>query len=236
VAGSVAAGFEPNALYARFEEHFLHANPSNDYTIPAIALLRGRKARRILADVLGSRRIEELPRSFFCLSCDLVARRPVVHRTGPLTDAVYASLAIPGIFPPLLRDDARVLVDGGILDNLPVETMDATREGPVIASDVTDPDGRWAAARRRPPGRIGRVVAGTDEPLPSLGETLFRTFTLGSIDTAEAAHRHADLVIVPPVAGIPLMDWKRLARLRDLGRRAAETALARHDELLRSWM
>jgi predicted acylesterase/phospholipase RssA len=229
VAGALAMGFELESIYDRFVRHFVAENPSNDYTLPAVAVLRGRKTQRTLKEVMGETHIEELPTSFFCLSCDLVARKPVIHRTGLLREALYASLAIPGVFPPVAPGDGRLLVDGGVLDNLPVETMSRVREGPVVASDVTARDGRWAHARRSRPAKVSRlllrVLTGTDQVLPRLGETLFRTFTLGSADTAAAALTHADLVVVPSVEGIGLMDWKQLPRLREAGRAAARAVL-----------
>ena len=108
------------------------------------------RLRRLLHDALGDRRIEQLPMRFFCLSCDLIAREAVLHRTGPVADAVYASAAIPGVFPPVATTDGRLLVDGGVLDNLPVATMARTGEGPVIAVDVTGRMGQFKRARSGP--------------------------------------------------------------------------------------
>jgi NTE family protein len=239
VAGALAMGFELEAIYERFVRHFVHENPSNDYTLPAIAVLRGRKAQHVLEEVLDDVHIEELPTNFFCLSCDLVAREPVIHRTGLLRTAIYASLAIPGVFPPVAPGDGRLLVDGGVLDNLPVETMSRAHEGPVVASDVTAHDGRWARARRPNPHKFAsalrRALTGTEQVVPRLGETLFRTFTLGSADTAAAAQAHADLLVTPQVEGAGLMDWKELPRLRDAGRAATREVLAEHADLVASW-
>jgi predicted acylesterase/phospholipase RssA/CRP-like cAMP-binding protein len=239
VAGALAMGFELEAIYERLVRYFVDQNPSNDYTLPAFAVLRGRKAQRVLEEVMGDLHIEQLPASFFCLSCDLVAREPVIHRTGLMREALYASLAIPGVFPPVAPGDGRLLVDGGVLDNLPVETMSCALEGPVVASDVSARNGRWAQARR--PGlrritRYGRrVLTGTDDLLPRLGETLFRTFTLGSADTAAAALAHADLVVVPPAEGVGLMDWKQLPRLREVGRAAARSVLEDAPDVVAAW-
>ena len=239
VAGALAMGFDYQTIYEGFVENFVDQNPSNDYTLPAIALLRGRKARQILEDAFGDTNIEDLPASFFCLSCDLVARKTVVHRTGPLADAIYASLAIPGVFPPVAPGDGRLLVDGGVLDNLPVEAMSRAQEGPVIASDVTSNDGRWAQARstrhRSLRGHLRRALMGTDQVVPRVGETLLRTFTLGSADTAAAADAHADLLVSPDVGGAGLMDWKELPRLREAGRAAARDVLAEQHDLVNAW-
>ena len=73
--------------------------------------------------------IEELPRTFRCVSTDLQTRAPYVHRTGDLTSAVMASISIPGLFPPR-RDGQRLLVDGGVLANLPVQRADGAGRGP----------------------------------------------------------------------------------------------------------
>jgi NTE family protein len=236
VAATVAADYSMERMRELFEKAFVAANPSNDYAIPAYSLLRGAKARRMLNDAFGETRIEELPRRFFCLSCDLIGRREVVHRTGPIVDALYPSAALPGIFPPVVTDDGRLLVDGGVLDNLPVAMMARTGEGPVVAVDVSGRPGDFRRPSRSRLSRLGRpmrrVLTGSDGHMPRLGETLMRTVTVGSIDTFAAAHDNADLVILPEVEGIGLLDWKAFQRVLDLGRAAARDALDANPDLV----
>src|SRR5205823_1263815 len=114
-------------------------------------------------------------------SCDLIAREAVVHRTGPVVDAVYSSLAIPGVFPPVATADGQLLVDGGVLDNLPVATMARTGEGPAIAVEVTGRMGQFGAAGRLGMERLGRplrrALTGNEARIPRLGETIVRTVT-----------------------------------------------------------
>ena len=238
VAAGIATGADPEAVYRVFRESFANANPTGDYAVPAYALLRGGRVRRMLAESFEGLRIEELPVRFFCLSCDLVSREAVEHRTGPLHEAVYASLAIPALFPPMAGPDGGVLVDGGVLDNLPVAAMARSGEGPVIASDVTGRVGSFRRAGRprlvRLAGRVRRTLTGTETELPRLGETIVRAVTVGSIDTVAAARLHADVVISPEVDGVGLMDWKRLDSVRELGRQAAQAALPDLDGLLRA--
>ncbi len=235
VAAATAMGLGPADVYETFERGFRATNPTRDFTIPAFSLLRGAKTRRLLDDAFGERQIEELPLRFFCLSCDLVEREPVVHRTGRVVDAVYPSLAIPGVFPPVAGRDGRLLVDGGVLDNLPVATMARTGEGPVIAVDVTGGIGRFQRAHRPGLARLARPVrralTGSEAEVPGLAETILRTLTVGSVDTVAAARLHADLVITPHVDGIGLMEWRAIARVRELGREAARKALAADPDL-----
>ena len=128
---------------------------------------------------------------------------------------MYASLALPGVFPPIPTEDGRLLVDGGVIDNLPVETMARRAEGPIIAVDVSQRFGMPRPARR--PGlegmarRMRRVVTGSEERVPRLPETISGSIALGSSDTVNAALQHADLVISPRVEGVGMLDWGELA-------------------------
>lgn len=239
ISAILATGATPQELHALVHTGFVAANPSNDYTLPAYSLVRGNKTRQLLRGAFGDTRIEELPRRFFCVSCDLETRKSVVHRTGLLADAVYASLAIPGIFPPAADARGRLLVDGGVLDNLPVEPMARTGEGPVIAADVGQRDaGVSVTVRPRAEGlkrRVRRALTGSELRVPRVSETLMRTFTVNSSDTVTAALLHADLVIAPRVEGVGMLDWKQFPRAREIGRRAAEAALAETGDRVDAW-
>ncbi len=223
VAGTVAMDMDAALAFETFVDYFAKQNPSGDYTLPLYSMVRGGRARRMLADRFGTTRIEELPLRFFCMSADLNGRTPVIHRIGLLCDAVLASASIPGVFPPIPTPDGQLLVDGGVLDNLPVETMAREREGPVIAVDVSRPaawrpGGDESLARWR--ARARWLVSGQQTEMPRLAETMLRTIAVGSRDTVEAARRHADIVIRPAVERTGLMDWKQLPSMREAGRAA----------------
>jgi NTE family protein len=229
VAGGLAAGHDPEAFSGALRRGFLDVNPTGDYTLPLFSLIRGQRTRELLQDFFGEARIEELRSRYFCLSCDLIAREPVIHRTGLLSEAVNASLSIPGVFPPVSTRDGRLLVDGGVLDNLPVATMARTGEGPVIAVDVTTQMGDFKKPTRPGIARLGgpirRYLTGSEAELPRLGETIVRTVAVGSTDTAEAARRHADLVIQPTFENVGLLDWGQLERVTEAGRVTARAVL-----------
>lgn len=225
VAASAARGDTPEESYALFEQHFVHRNPTKDYTIPVVSLLRGGRTSRAIAEEFGDLRIESLSIPFWCTSTDLLRREAVVHRTGSLADAVRASLSLPGIFPPV-RDGDRLLVDGGVIDNLPVEIMAEETAGPVVAVDVTGTAGRRAVTYRPRLRPLFTGITGSLTPLPRLPETIIRCMTLASRDTVAAAGLHADVVITPEVAGIGLLDWQRLPEMREAGRVAARKLIA----------
>jgi NTE family protein len=239
ISAIVASGATSRELHAMIHRGFIASNPSNDFTLPAYSLIRGRKTYQLLRSAFGDTRIEELPLRFFCVSCDLETRTSVVHRTGPLADAVYASLAIPGIFPPVADGRGRLLVDGGVLDNLPVEPMARTGEGPVIAADVSQRGSAVAVtARPRLSGlerRVRRALTGSELSVPRVTDTLMRSFTLNSSDTVASALRHADLVILPRVDGVGMLDWKRLPLACEIGRQAARAALEQASDRTAAW-
>jgi NTE family protein len=233
VGAQFALGRSPDEIRVNCHEEFVKRNPLNDYTLPLVALTRSIKGNAMMERVFGDVRFEELEREFFCVSCDMISSELVVHRRGRLWPAVAASMTLPGYLPPK-SIDGRLLLDGGVLNNLPVDVMAATGEGPIIASDVSaryQPPALRPQRGRRPrtarwAAQLRRWVTGTDVLLPGFGETVVRSILLGSIDTAEAAQRYADVVIEPSVAGVGLLEWDRVDDMIEAGRVAAEKALA----------
>jgi predicted acylesterase/phospholipase RssA len=239
VTGIAATGASLDEITALFENSMVESNPSNDYTLPAYSLIRGQKTRRLLESAFGDLRVEELPKRWYSVSCDLISRELVVHRTGRLVDAIYPSMALPGIFPPMPAPGGRLLVDGGVMNNLPVEPMAQRGEGPIIAVDVSQRAGPILPSSRprveRVARRVRQLLAGSETPLPPVRETILRTIALGSTDTVAAAMRHADIVIQPRVEGYGLLDWKNLPRVREAGRQATREALAPMMAEIESW-
>jgi NTE family protein len=236
IGAMFALGMDADEIDARCYEEWVRRNPLSDYRVPRHSLIRGERVRAMLARNLPGN-IEDLPRDYFCVSGDLPTAELVVHRRGELWRAVGASMSLPGLVAPELMGE-RMLVDGGVLNNLPVDVMAATGEGPVIAVDVTNrfeppaaaPADAVARSRRFGRRRNGRHG---EARLPGFTEALTRALLLGSVDTAEVSRRHADLVITPPNEGVGMLEWHQLDRMREAGRRAALEALERAPETLR---
>jgi NTE family protein len=231
VGGMFAMGLEPDEIRARCHDELVRRNPLNDYTVPIVSLVRGHKAASMLTRTFGTRTIEELPREFFCVSCDLLTAELVVHRRGPVAEAAAASMCVPGVIAPIARGD-RLLVDGGILNNLPVHPMAESGEGPVIAVDVTAQLRRPALEQQRPPAGFNRialhlreVVVGNEGPLPNLKEIITRAIGIASVDAVEAAREEADVVITPETGSVGMLDFRRIDWMIEAGRRAARAAL-----------
>jgi predicted acylesterase/phospholipase RssA len=153
---------------------------------------------------------------------NLRGSRLVIDSSGPLWQAVGASISLPLIAPPRRRDD-ELLIDGSLLDNLPVAPMSSTGEGPVLAVDVKGGEERPAHTRRDRPARI-----------PPLTETMARIALLSSANTDEAARRHASLTIPIRVSGIGLLEFHQIDGAREAGRVAARAALEHAPEWLQA--
>jgi NTE family protein len=209
IAAMAAAGWRTDSIRERCHEELVRRSPFNDYTLPRVALIRSRKAARMLERLFGEMTIEELAKPLFTVTADLVSSGLVVHRRGRVVEAVGASMSIPGLAPPVSHG-GRLLVDGGVLNNLPVDAMADTAEGPIVAVDVV---------RRLEPSEAD------EQPLPSIMETLSRATVLGSIERAERNRALALLVVAPDVADVPLRDFRSLDRAIEAGRAAARAAL-----------
>jgi NTE family protein len=196
----------------------VESKPLRDYTLPFVSLVSGRKVTRLLRKDFGDVTIEDLPLTFFCVSSNLTTGHSDVHRRGEVWRWLRASVAIPGVLPPVVHK-GEVLVDGGTMNNLPVDAMRELGRGPVIGCDVgadraftTDTDDvdvplpwqlmRWMRVRHH---------------RPNIFQILWRAGMVNS-SAMTAAHREkTDLLLQPPLAEIDMLNWAAFERAIDAG-------------------
>jgi predicted acylesterase/phospholipase RssA/CRP-like cAMP-binding protein len=196
-----------------------------DPTLPVVSLLAGRRIGRRVGEAMGPGDIEDLWLPYFCVATNLSRAEAVVARRGPLFRAVRSSISLPGILPPVTRD-GEVFVDGGLLNNLPIDVMQGLSDGgPVIAVDVSpDVDLRsaleleselsgWRALwqRLRPFGK--RI------DLPYISSVLMRSALVGSIvgDRERRAAETASLYLKMPVSDWGLLEFEKLDAIAERG-------------------
>jgi NTE family protein len=211
VAAGLAAGWSIEELTERLRAAFVDANPLSDITLPLIALVRGHKVTKLMRAHFGDLRIEDLPRPYFCVSSDLTTGRLHEHRSGYLWRALRASAALPGIMPPV-NSHGHLLVDGGVMNNLPVDVMARRRLGLLVASDVTgeiDFSVRDSRYGERP---FWRLIWQRMRGVPSIFDLLMRTGTVGSEAQRRLVRDEADVLFEPPLKGLNPLDWKGFDR------------------------
>jgi NTE family protein len=209
IAAGVAVGWSDEEMRMRYRRSFVDTNPVNDYTLPFVALTRGRKVSRLLHREYGDVLIEDLQRPYFCVSANLTTGRALEHRDGRLADALRASVAIPGVMPPVYRG-TDVLVDGAAINNLPVDIMQSHAPGLVIGSDV--------GADRFALGRHGRRRI-------NIFQILMHSGMINSASSTAAQRELADVLLKPPLANVDLLNWRAFDRAIQAGYDYARAAL-----------
>jgi NTE family protein len=130
-----AAGFRLDQIASIFPTFALRRIATRDPT--RTGLIGARKRETLLMRVLGDRTFADLRIPCAVTAADLVSGRLVVIDQGPLVPALMATTAIPGILPPVVRGE-EVLVDGGVLDNVPVDVAERMGARRVIAVQLSD--------------------------------------------------------------------------------------------------
>ncbi|WP_420600775.1 patatin-like phospholipase family protein [Neptuniibacter sp.] len=109
-----------------------------DFTLSKGAI-RGDKIFVQLAEILGNPQIQDLPIDYTAVVADLARQKEVWYQKGPLLDAIRASVAVPGLFTPVIKG-ASVLVDGGVLNPLPIIPVVSSQADLIIAVDLNTGD------------------------------------------------------------------------------------------------
>jgi NTE family protein len=222
IAAGVAAEWDDATLSANMRRAFVTSSPLNDYALPLLALVRGKKVTRRLIEHFGEVAIDELWRPFFCVSSDLTSGSLVVHRTGPLWRALRASVAIPGLMPPVVDRDA-VLADGGVMNNLPVDVMRGLKRGPVLGVDVAS-DRALTSLVHHESGGLWRFLA-SKRRVPPIVDILVRAGTVSSDVQSQTNRKSVDLLFDPPLENIDILDWHAFDRAIEIGYRHAMSVL-----------
>jgi NTE family protein/lysophospholipid hydrolase len=209
-------------------------------TLPVISLLSGRRVARDLERMFGDTTIEMLWQPFFAAACNLSRAATTVQDRGLVWRAVLASNSPAGLLPPVIHD-GDLLVDGAILDNVPVGAMrqrlgapleKRRGNGTVIAVDVDIQQDLgvgpgvsrlsvWKSVRRHLPGSV--------ETQPGIGDILYRAGHIGGLQQRERTAKLADYYLEPPVSGFELMSYRSAREIADVGYRYAVEQIARWD-------
>lgn len=225
IAAGVALEWTQEELEDRVREAFVASNPLGDWRLPVVSLAQGRRVDERLEQHFGDVEISDMARPFFCVSSNLSTGRPYVHRRGRLRDALRATIAIPGILPPVIQND-NVLVDGAVFTNFPSEQMRAFHRGVSAGSDVTRAKGVNPDDFRDPPGFFGWVRRYGLNELPPIASLLMRSATAGVMVGQHQAFREAVDLLVLPDTDTDLRQWKRFEETVAAGKRAAEFAIS----------
>jgi len=211
-------------------------------------LIRGTRLVEFFRSRFEDQGIEQLAKKFACVATELTSGREVWLQTGSVVDAVRASIAMPGLLAPVVHEE-RLLVDGGLVNPVPVSLCRALGADIVIGVDLNwDLIGRKSQAPEEVKTEGGPADNGILEAIfakfrgprvlggqnPSMLDVLATGLNIMQvrITRSRLAGEPADFLIQPRLSGIAAMDFHRGAVAAAEGERAAEQALPLLRELL----
>ena len=228
MAAGVAAGWSVEEMIVRLRRSFVETNPLRDYTLPVVSLVSGRKVSTLLRREFGDVSIEDLALPFFCVSSNLTTGYMAVHRSGLLWRWLRASVAIPGVLPPVM-DHGEVLVDGGAMNNLPVDCMRELGRGPVVGCDVGADRAFTGGGDDIDMPPLWKLMSWVrrDRRRPNIFQILWRAGMVNATAMTAAARAETDLLLQPPLEQVDMLNWQAFDRAVAAGYEYTVRQLAR---------
>jgi NTE family protein len=232
MGGVIAAGLAIGMTAGQMESEALSMRTRRlmDITLSRMGLLEGKRVRQLFERMFGEREFADARIPLCLVAVDLNTGEEVTLSDGSLVDALRATISVPGIFCPA-EWRGRLLVDGGIANNVPADVVRAMGAEVVIAVDVGAPLfvplAEEAATRRIDLPGLARLN-------PLFG-ALIRSVNImqAEILRLRLAQAHPDLVISPNIGPINIEELERAAEIIPAGQQAAELALPRIRQLMR---
>jgi len=215
-------------------------------------LIKGEKLLDFFTRHFTDRDFHDLSLPFACVATDLASGREIWLKEGSVAHAVRASIALPGLFAPLPRDGG-FLVDGGLVNPVPVSLCRALGADIVIAVDLgsdmlgrrlrnqggadgAPPENGWRGKIRRWLGQEVGEESGPARGLPSMLDVMASSINIMQVRIARSrlAGEPADAVVAPRVAHLGLLDFHRAEEAIAEGRAATELMLPMLQNVLES--
>jgi NTE family protein len=223
MTAAFAMGAHPDDVDRATHEIFVTNRAMRRYTWPRYSLIDHTHYDRQLARYYSGFNIEDLWIPYFAVSTNLSSYDLHRHRQGDLWAAVRATGSVPVLLPPYYTADGQMLVDGAILDNVPIRVMHELKSGPnVVVSFEVPKLERFHVDYSSLPGR-GHLLKAMVNPFvrrllpraPGVGTVLMRAMMANRQDF-ERHLRESDLLLVPPCPqDMGIMDWHRHTELVD---------------------
>ncbi|RAL26472.1 patatin-like phospholipase family protein [Thermoflavimicrobium daqui] len=219
VAGSSMGGFI-GVLFANgidpemMENLAIHLKRKHllDLTVPGFGFISGDKIKDLIYLLTHRKNLEQLKIPTAVVATDLLTGEKVVFKSGSVADAVRASISIPGVFTPVINE-RQILVDGGVVDRVPISTVREMGADIVIAVDVLP--------QINQPARIKNIVDVIMQSLEIMERRIFDQQLLS-----------ADVLIQPDVSEISPASFNRVEECVQKGEEAAKAELEKIRKLI----
>ena len=217
------------------------SNPKTlfDYTLPITSLMSSAKLTKFCKKVFGeNRQIEDFWMPFFCIATNSSTAEMEIIQSGPVWKAIRKSISIPGVFTPVM-ENGNVIIDGGIMNNFPVDVMLELAESKrIIAVNVSPPKEKMRHYDLETSVSGWKILWSRINPFvrrlrtPSLIGIILRTLELNSVRLSKRQQLNAALLIEPDVSSVSLLDFASYQKAADIGYEASISKLKTWQE---SW-
>lgn len=192
-----------------------------DIMFPTSGLIEGKRIEQFLRDHLGAARIEDLPIPFACVATNFYTGQEVILNRGDLVTAIRASISIPGVFKPVVVDDM-LLVDGGVVNPVPVQVVRDLGAEFIIAVDICPEIAKKMTVQQLSinNGRTrSRESGGSERKLPNIFEIIMGSITImeSQIVGMRMKTERPDVIVKPQVEDIGTYDFHRYREGADRG-------------------
>ena len=242
--GSLIGGIYATGKLAELKEFMYSLDKSKvlrlvDFTLSKQGLIKGDKVLKKIKDFVPDMLIEELSIPYAAVAVDLLNKEEVVYRSGSLYHAIRASIAIPTVFTPV-KEENRLLVDGGLLNNLPMAYV-KRREGdmmiavhvnaniPLVKPEITKESVKIQSLYQRKIKEFYKYVIPSSSAEDKLGyfSLISKSFELMTLHLAEEKIRHFSPEVLINVSrdSCNIYDFYKAEEQVEAGRRAAKEVL-----------
>ena len=214
-----------------------------DFSFTRTSIFKGERIIEVLRDLIGDKKIEDLPISFTAVATAIEEQREIWLNDGSLFSAIRASTAVPGVFSPVTID-GRMLVDGGLVNPIPIAPTMNDATDLTIAVNLSGTKEHRRPAKKKSTEKpddddegyraaIGRFVSGLLEggdeakSVPGAVDLLIKSIDVmqGSIARLKLAAYAPDIVIDIPRDACGFFEFHRAEEMADLGYQNATAAL-----------
>jgi predicted acylesterase/phospholipase RssA/CRP-like cAMP-binding protein len=215
--GMAFADFDFDRIAKLNEEAVRRKLTTRDLTLPVFSFMSGKKFKAYLKEMYGPTEFEDIPINTYCVSTNLTVPGTDVHRRGLVWKKVTASMAIPGIFPPVIIDGC-LHVDGGVMDNLPIEPMYDYPVGTIIAVSLNSMNIKKLTVSELPtPGAMlmDRLSRKKKYHLPGFASLLVNSLIINSKQKETANKEKVTHYLRLELKGVKLLEdkqWEEIAK------------------------
>ncbi|UTI40434.1 patatin-like phospholipase family protein [Niallia sp. RD1] len=189
-----AAGSDIQRLYTLSK--FFKRKYYLDFTVPKMGFIAGKRVKELIHLFTYGKNLEDLDIPVAVVAADLLTGEKVVFKKGAIADAVRASISIPGIFVPE-KMNGRLLVDGGVIDRVPVSVLKEMGADIIIAVDVA------------------KVNINTE--ISNIYDVIMRSLDIMQMELVESREFASDVMIKPPVEMFNSKAFTDLEKIIEIG-------------------